>query len=100
MTLAGLRSISGRFMTNRTRETMAAKGPMKSLRIKANSPLTVTGTLSGGKQQKVVLGKWLLTNPKVLFLDEPTLGIDVDTKQEHYVEINNLAQEGMSVLLV
>lgn len=100
MTLAGLRSISGRFVTNRTRETMAAKGPMKSLHIKANSPLTVTGTLSGGNQQKVVLGKWLLTNPKVLFLDEPTRGIDVGAKQEIYAEINKLAKTGLAIVLV
>ena len=59
-----------------------------------NSPLTVTGTLSGGNQQKVVLGKWLLTNPKVLFLDEPTRGIDVGAKQEIYAEINKLAKRG------
>ena len=100
MTLAGLRSISGRFMTNRTRETMAAKEPMQSLRIKANSLMTVTGTLSGGNQQKVVLGKWLLTNPKVLFLDEPTRGIDVGAKQEIYAEINKLAKEGLAIVLV
>jgi D-xylose transport system ATP-binding protein len=100
MTLAGLQTISGRFITNRTRETMAAKGPMQSLRIKANSPMTVAGTLSGGNQQKVVLGKWLLTNPKVLFLDEPTRGIDVGAKQEIYAEINKLAKEGLAIVLV
>ncbi len=100
MTLAGLKSISGRILTNRTRETIAAKGPMQSLRIKANSPMTVTGTLSGGNQQKVVLGKWLLTNPRVLFLDEPTRGIDVGAKQEIYAEINKLAKEGMAIVLV
>ena len=100
MTLAGLRSISGRFVTNRSRETMATRGPMRSLRIKANSPLTLTNTLSGGNQQKVVLGKWLLTNPKILFLDEPTRGIDVGAKQEIYAEINKLAKEGMAIVLV
>jgi D-xylose transport system ATP-binding protein len=100
MTLAGLRSISGKFLTNRTRETIAANGPMKSLRIKANSPLTITGTLSGGNQQKVVLGKWLLTGPKILFLDEPTRGIDVGAKQEIYTEINKLAEQGMAIVLV
>jgi D-xylose transport system ATP-binding protein len=100
MTLAGLKSISGRMITNRTRETMAAKGPMQSLRIKANSPLTVAGTLSGGNQQKVVLAKWLLTNPKVLFLDEPTRGIDVGAKQEIYAEINKLAKDGLAIVLV
>jgi len=100
MTLAGLKRISGRFVCNRSRESSAANGPMKSLRIKANSPLTVTGTLSGGNQQKVVLGKWLLTNPKVLFLDEPTRGIDVGAKQEIYAEINRLAKDGMAIVLV
>lgn len=100
MTLAGLKRISGRFLTNRTKETMAASGPMQSLRVKANSPLTVTGTLSGGNQQKVVLGKWLLTNPKVLFLDEPTRGIDVGAKQEIYAEINKLAKTGLAIVLV
>lgn len=100
MTLAGLRDISGRFFTDRTRESIAANEPMKSLRIRANSVLTVAGTLSGGNQQKVVLGKWLLTNPKVLFLDEPTRGIDVGAKQEIYGEINRLAKEGMAIVLV
>ncbi len=100
MTLAGLKAISGRLVTNRTRELIAARGPMESLSIKANSPLTVAGTLSGGNQQKVVLGKWLLTGPKVLFLDEPTRGIDVGAKQEIYAEINKLAKEGLAIVLV
>jgi len=100
MTLAGLKRISGAFLTNRTRETIAARGPMQSLRVKANSPMTVAGTLSGGNQQKVVLGKWLLTNPKVLFLDEPTRGIDVGAKQEIYAEINKLAEQGLAIVLV
>lgn len=100
MTLAGLKRISGRFLTHRARETAAVAGPMASLRVKANSPLTVTGTLSGGNQQKVVLGKWLLTGPKVLFLDEPTRGIDVGAKQEIYAEINKLAQQGLAIVLV
>ncbi len=70
------------------------------MRVKANSPMTVTGTLSGGNQQKVVLGKWLLTNPKVLFLDEPTRGIDVGAKQEIYAEINKLASSGVAIVMV
>ena len=100
MTLAGLKRISGNIFTNRTRETIAARSSMASLRIKANSPLTIIGTLSGGNQQKVVLGKWLLTNPKVLFLDEPTRGIDVGAKQEIYGEINRLAKKGLAIVLV
>ncbi|MGI8811194.1 MAG: xylose ABC transporter ATP-binding protein [Pyrinomonadaceae bacterium] len=100
ITLAGLKKISGSFVTSRSREAIAAQIPMKSLRVKANSPMTITGTLSGGNQQKVVLGKWLLTNPRVLFLDEPTRGIDVGAKQEIYAEINKLAKEGMAIVLV
>lgn len=99
-TLAGLKQISGAFLINRSRETIATKKVMSSLHVKANSPLTVTGTLSGGNQQKVVLGKWLLTNPKVLFLDEPTRGIDVGAKQEIYAEINKLAKTGLAIVMV
>lgn len=100
MTLAGLKRISGAFVTHRSRETAAVASTMESLRVKANSPVTVAGTLSGGNQQKVVLGKWLLTNPKILFLDEPTRGIDVGAKQEIYAEINRLAKEGLAIVLV
>ena len=100
MTLAGLKKISGAFLTHRQRETVAAKKAMQSLKVKANSPVTIAGTLSGGNQQKVVLGKWLLTNPKVLFLDEPTRGIDVGAKQEIYSEINKLAKEGLAIVMV
>lgn len=100
MTLAGLRQISGRHLTHRSREMIAVKEPMDILQIKAASPMTIAGTLSGGNQQKVVLGKWLLTNPCVLFLDEPTRGIDVGAKQEIYAEINRLAGEGMAIVLI
>ncbi|MFV0389670.1 MAG: xylose ABC transporter ATP-binding protein [Pyrinomonadaceae bacterium] len=99
-TLAGLKNISGNFITHRSREINATRQTMDSLKVKANSPLTITGTLSGGNQQKVVLGKWLLTNPKVLFLDEPTRGIDVGAKQEIYAEINRLAKEGLAIVMV
>ncbi len=99
-TLAGLKQISGAFITHRSRETVATRQVMKSLHVKANSPMTIAGTLSGGNQQKVVLGKWLLTKPKVLFLDEPTRGIDVGAKQEIYAEINKLAKEGLAIVMV
>lgn len=99
-TLAGLKQISGAFLTHRSRETAATRKVMESLHIKANSPVTIAGTLSGGNQQKVVLGKWLLIKPKVLFLDEPTRGIDVGAKQEIYAEINKLAKEGLAIVMV
>ena len=100
MTLAGLKNISGKYLTHRSRELHAVKGPMGVLRIKAASPMMAADTLSGGNQQKVVLGKWLLTDPRVLFLDEPTRGVDVGAKQEIYAEINRLAEEGMAIVLV
>src|SRR5213078_604498 len=96
MTLAGLPKLSGRFITNEDAEAAASERAGADLRIKANSVLTVVGTLSGGNQQKVVLAKWLLTKPRVLFLDEPTRGIDVGAKQEIYVQINQLAESGLA----
>jgi D-xylose transport system ATP-binding protein len=100
MTIAGLSKLSGRFFTDTDAEMAVGQRSMKELRVKAPSVLTITGTLSGGNQQKVVLAKWLLTNPRVLFLDEPTRGIDVGAKQEIYAQINRLAREGMALVLV
>ncbi|HEX8186479.1 MAG TPA: xylose ABC transporter ATP-binding protein [Blastocatellia bacterium] len=100
MTLAGLTRLSGRFITNVDAETAAGERSMRELRVKAPSVYTVAGTLSGGNQQKVVLAKWLLTTPKVLFLDEPTRGIDVGAKQEIYAQVNRLAAAGLAIILV
>lgn len=100
MTLAGLRRISGRFITSIDAESAAGERAMRELRVKANSVFTIAGTLSGGNQQKIVLAKWLLTNPRVLFLDEPTRGIDVGAKQEIYTQINALAKTGLAIVLV
>jgi D-xylose transport system ATP-binding protein len=100
MTVAALKRLSGRVLTNIDAETAAGERSMKELRIKAGSVFTVANTLSGGNQQKVVLAKWLLTNPRVLFLDEPTRGIDVGAKQEIYAQINRLAGEGLAIVLV
>jgi putative multiple sugar transport system ATP-binding protein len=60
----------------------------------------VTGKLSGGNQQKVVLSKWLFTDPDVLILDEPTRGIDVGAKYEIYTIINRLADQGKAILVI
>ncbi|HEY0080279.1 MAG TPA: xylose ABC transporter ATP-binding protein [Pyrinomonadaceae bacterium] len=100
MTLASLSRLSGRFVTDTDAEAAAGERAMGDLRVKATSVFTVAGTLSGGNQQKVVLAKWLLTNPRVLFLDEPTRGIDVGAKQEIYAQINRLAQTGLAIVLV
>ena len=73
---------------------------MKDLRVKANSIFTIAGTLSGGNQQKVVLAKWLLTNPRVLFLDEPTRGIDVGAKAEILRSLEAMAADGVALVVV
>jgi D-xylose transport system ATP-binding protein len=70
------------------------------LRIKAPSLESAAGKLSGGNQQKVVLGKALMTEPRVVFLDEPTRGIDVGAKVEIYELINDLTASGRAVVLV
>ncbi len=73
---------------------------IRSLRVKTPSQEAKIRTLSGGNQQKVILGRWLLTKPDVLLLDEPTRGIDVGAKYEIYQLILNLAAEGKGVLMV
>jgi len=81
-------------------EKKAAEEYRKSLKIKtANVEAGVT-TLSGGNQQKVVLSKWMFTEPDILILDEPTRGIDVGAKYEIYKLIHQLADEGKAVILV
>jgi ABC-type sugar transport system ATPase subunit len=100
MTLAALPKLSGTFTTNESREVAASSPMAESLRVKASSLYIIAGTLSGGNQQKVVLGKWLLNTPKVLLLDEPTRGIDVGAKQEIYATIAKLAESGMAVIMV
>ncbi len=73
---------------------------MKTMRIKAPSQRTQIRSLSGGNQQKVILGRWLLTDPEVLMLDEPTRGIDVGAKFEIYQLITELAERGKAVIMV
>jgi putative multiple sugar transport system ATP-binding protein len=81
-------------------EVAVAEGFRKSLRIKAPTVASITGKLSGGNQQKVVLAKWIYTDPDVLILDEPTRGIDVGAKYEIYQIINELAAEGKAILVI
>jgi putative multiple sugar transport system ATP-binding protein len=70
------------------------------MRIKAPNVGVTTGKLSGGNQQKVVLSKWMFTDPDVLILDEPTRGIDVGAKYEIYTLINKLAGEGKAIIVI
>ena len=73
---------------------------LTTLQIKTTSLDTPVNHLSGGNQQKVVLGKWLMTHPKVLFLDEPTRGIDVGAKAEIHALMAKLAHEGVAIVFV
>ena len=100
MTLVALRRLALGPVVRKHEETLSVERTMAELRVKASLPETIVGTLSGGNQQKVVLGKWLLTRPRILLLDEPTRGIDIAAKQEIYLQIARLAQEGLAILVV
>ena len=71
---------------------------VRRLRIKLGDAGDAVGTLSGGNQQKVVIGKWLLTRPRLILLNDPTRGIDVGTKQELYALMRELADAGAAIL--
>lgn len=83
-----------------SRENSSAREWARRLEVKTASLDSVAGTLSGGNQQKVVLAKWLATDPKVLIIDEPTRGIDVGTKSEVHRMMSELACEGMAILMI
>jgi D-xylose transport system ATP-binding protein len=100
LSLSSLSKFSTAGFLNRNREARANRHFFDSLRIKAPGLNAIAGKLSGGNQQKVVLGKALMTEPKVIMLDEPTRGIDVGAKLEIYELINKLTSEGKAVLLV
>ncbi len=101
MTLAALRGFfSKNGVVNSNDEIVAAEKYKKLINIKSNSINQTVGSLSGGNQQKVVLAKWMLTEPDVLILDEPTRGIDVGAKYEIYCAINDLAKAGKAVIVI
>ena len=97
---ADLRRIARHAVLDRNREFAVAEGYRQSLSIKAPSVNAGVAKLSGGNQQKVVLGKWLFTEPELLILDEPTRGIDVGAKYEIYELIQQLAAAGKGVILI
>jgi ribose transport system ATP-binding protein len=73
---------------------------VQDLSIKSSSDRQLAKNLSGGNQQKIVLAKWLATNPKILLLDEPTRGIDIHAKNEIYKLILDLAAKGLGIIVV
>jgi ribose transport system ATP-binding protein len=82
------------------REAALAEDMVERLSVRCNDVDQIVSTLSGGNQQKVVIGKWLATEPRVLLLDEPTRGIDVGAKQEIYQLIFRLAAQGLGIVTV
>ncbi len=100
-TLAAFKKICNRLaLFAKKKELAIFKGIASTLSVKYASPDDLIGQLSGGNQQKVLVGRWLLTDPRILILDEPTRGIDVGAKMEIHAVIDRLAQEGMAILLV
>lgn len=100
LTISVLESFIGLGVGNKCAENEIIERHIRALNIKTPSARQKVGNLSGGNQQKVLMGKWLATNPKILILDEPTRGVDVGAKAEIYMIIDRLAKEGISVIMV
>ena len=97
---AALGKLSRFGIVDRFRENAVAEQYRTQMNIKAPNVSILTGTLSGGNQQKVVLSKWIFSGPDILILDEPTRGIDVGAKYEIYGIINELAAQGKAVIVI
>jgi erythritol transport system ATP-binding protein len=100
MSLASLLSFVKNLLVSKKRERAEVQGQITDLHVKASGPKASITSLSGGNQQKVVIGKMLLTGPKVLLLDEPTRGIDVGAKGEIFSLLFREAANGRAVLYV
>ena len=100
VSLAVLRRIARRGFIDRAEEEVLASDAIARFGIRARGPEQIVGKLSGGNQQKVVLGKWLATRPRLLIMDEPTRGIDVGAKAEIHRLMSELAAQGLAVLMI
>jgi rhamnose transport system ATP-binding protein len=100
LTLATLKAISNHGFLDHEAEASIANGLVQTLGIKTAALTTPVRNLSGGNQQKVALGRWLVRPPTVLILDEPTQGVDVGAKSEIHRLIGELAAKGMAVLMI
>ena len=100
ITLANLPAVSSRGVIDEGREYVVATDYQRKLNIRCASVSQTVGNLSGGNQQKVVLSKWLFSQPEVLILDEPTRGIDVGAKFEIYTLMADLAAEGKCIVMI
>lgn len=100
MTLMNLPNLSTVGVINRKKQTEITKKYIDSISIKTPSEDQLAVNLSGGNQQKIVIAKWLMMNPRVLIVDEPTRGIDVGSKAEIYRLLNELAKSGVAIIIV
>lgn len=100
ISLCNLRRISKSSVISREAEKNMVAEAIKDLHIKCFGSYHECNNLNGGNQQKVVLAKWILTNPKILILDEPTRGVDIGAKKEIYSIINKLAAQGVAIIMV
>ncbi|CCK19282.1 multiple monosaccharide ABC transporter ATP-binding protein [Pseudolactococcus laudensis] len=100
ISLASLNDIAKYTILDKNQEIKNSESYKRKMNIKSNDIFQVVGSLSGGNQQKVVLAKWMLTHPDVLFLDEPTRGIDVGAKYEIYAIIQEMAKAGKAVCII
>lgn len=100
ISLCNLGRISKSSVISQQSEKDLIAGAIKDLHIKCFGPYHECNNLSGGNQQKVVLAKWILTDPKILILDEPTRGVDIGAKKEIYSIINKLAAQGVAIIMV
>ena len=87
-------------VVNKKKEEDITQEYIDKMSTKTPSQLQIIGNLSGGNQQKVMIGRWLATNPEILILDEPTRGVDVGAKAEIYSIMNDLAKQGMSIIMI
>lgn len=100
ISIANLKKISANGVLNAAREKSLVQKAIEDLRIKCTSGEQSCENLSGGNQQKVVFSKWIRTDPKILILDEPTRGVDIGAKKEIYGIINQLAANGVAIIMV
>ena len=100
ITLANLGSVATGRVIDDIKELRVASDYRNRMRIRCSDVYQTSGNLSGGNQQKVVLSKWLFTDPEILILDEPTRGIDIGAKYEIYCIINELADAGKAVIVI
>jgi len=100
VTLTNLKSVSRAGVISHSKEKHKVNDLINRLKVKTHTSELEVKSLSGGNQQKVVIGKWLGINPKILILDEPTRGVDIGAKKEIYTIINELTEKGVAVIMV